>query len=68
METCLKGEEVEDACLFVGTKVFLTGTNIKGVVSEITECEAELTFFFFPAFFDRKFWFNKRLSVFSYDC
>ena len=32
METCLKGEEVEDACLFVGTKVFLTGTKIKGVV------------------------------------
>ena len=65
METCLKGEEVEDACLFVGTKVFLTGTNIKAVVSEIAKgYYAELR----GVTFVRKFWFNSRLSLFSYDC
>ena len=68
METCLKGEEVEDACLFVGTKVFLTGTNIKAVVSKIVEDDrgyyAELR----GVTFVRKFCFSREFSLFSYDC
>ena len=72
METCLKGEEVEDACLFVGTKVFLTGTNIKAVVSEIVEdilgrYTAKLRgVTFAETSIDLRF--RREFSLLSYDC
>ena len=73
METCLKGEEVEDACLFVGTKVFLTGTNIKAVVSEIVEYgmkgyTAKLRGVTFAETSSIDLGFSRECSVFSFDC
>ena len=70
METCLKGEEVEDACLFVGTKVFITGTKAKGVVTKVVAKEPWCIATFSNANIDQKidFPFHKDYSVFSYDC
>ena len=72
METCLKGEEVEDACLFVGTKVFLTGTNTKAVVTKIEYIEIDEVKGYYTTLrgvtFVEQFCITRDFSLFSYDC
>ena len=71
METCLKGEEVEDACLFVGTKVFITGTKAKGVVTKVVAEESgryHATINNANIDQENDFPFYKDFSIFSYDC
>ena len=68
METCLKGEEVEDACLFVGTKVFITGTKKKGVVTKVFAKYGAYFATINNAYSDQRYVFLKAFSPFSYDC
>ena len=68
METCLKGEEVEDACLFVGTKVFITGTKKKGVVTKVFSKYGAYFATIKDTNFDEEIVFHKDYSIFSFDC